>query len=110
MSEDVNPTESDSDQHALQDEESMLDSDVQIPSQMLRQLIEAAESISRGDIRNARRIMSQVEANLDEADLKEPETELISTLRQQLKTDHVELYLPLFFFCVWALTFWSTLH
>ena len=110
MSEEVGPIESDPDPHDPDIGDIKTSLDEHNPSPILQQLVEATESVSRGDIRNARRIMSEVESSLDDRDLKEPETQMISTLRHQLSVDPVELFLPLFFFCVWALIFWLTLH
>ena len=80
------------------------------PNEVLSVLSEISESISRGDIRKARRLLSTVSTSRSLDDLEESERELFTHLSQQLRTDPVELILPLLFLSIWALIFWLTLH
>ena len=80
------------------------------PSEVLSSLAEVSESISKGDIRKARRLLSMITTSRSLDELEESERELLSHLSQQLRTDPVELFLPLLFLGIWALIFWLTLH
>ena len=79
-------------------------------SEVLSSLSEISESISKGDIRKARRLLSTITTSRSLDQLEESERELLSHLSQQLRTDPVELFLPLVFLSIWALIFWLTLH
>jgi hypothetical protein len=79
-------------------------------NEVLSQIALITESISRGDLRNAHRLMAHLTNFVEQDDLKASDRKVIMKLHQQLRADPVELFLPLLFLGVWALIFWLTLH
>ena len=110
MSEDVDQVEVDQEEMKSDAQTDQVAAETSSSSEVLSQIAQITESISRGDLRNAHRLMSHLTSSIEQDDLKESEREFIANLHQQLRADPVELFLPLLFLGVWALIFWLTLH
>ena len=110
MSKDVDPVELEHDNQATHEAGQGEGTHTSDSTSVLALMAQVTESISQGNIRQARRLLSHITETHDHGNLTESERDMISRLRHQLNTDPVELFLPLIFLGIWALIFWLTLH
>ena len=85
-------------------------SELSNPRALIRKRIEQIyETIDQGDFYAARRSLEKLEVRALKADLTSEEEALIEGLRERLKLDFSEWFVPVSLFTLWACLVWLTL-